>query len=253
MKETEESEFIFGVHPVMQALQRGDGIDKLLIQKGISPEHFKPLNDAAHQAGIPYQLVPKEKLSRITRANHQGVIAYTTPVQFYDWEQTVEELLQTDGVPVILYLDCITDVRNMGAIARSAFCFGVTTLLIPARGSARISGDAVKTSAGALLSQKVCRVFKPNEMFDQLKQWGFQIVACTEKGALDLSEANLSKPSVIILGSEDTGISPEWLKIADLKVKIPMNTATVGSFNVSVAGGIVLYEVTRQRQIESKH
>ena len=248
MKEANfEEEIIFGVHPVLEALKNGAEIDKLLIQKGIAPEHFKPLNAAAHQAQIPYQLVPKEKLNRLTRANHQGVIAFISSVSFFDWEQVVEETLKKGKVPLLLYLDGITDVRNFGAIARSAYCFGVDGILIPARGSARIGGDAMKTSAGALVHQKVCRVFKPLDMFDALLQMGFNLIACTEKAKDFIYQADFTKPTVILMGSEDEGLSHEIISKCQNHVKIPMVSTSIGSLNVSVATGTVLYEVTRQR------
>lgn len=245
-----EEEIIFGVHPVLEALKNGADIDKLLIQKGIAPEHFKPLNAAAHDAQIPYQLVPKEKLNRLTRANHQGVIAFISAISFFDWEQVVDETLKKGKVPLLLYLDGVTDVRNFGAIARSAYCFGVDAILIPARGSARIGGDAMKTSAGALMHQKVCRVFKPLDMFDTLLLRGFNLIACTEKAKSFSFEANFTQPTVILMGSEDEGLSHDITAKCQHHVKIPMVNQSIGSLNVSVATGAMLYEVNRQRLIK---
>jgi 23S rRNA (guanosine2251-2'-O)-methyltransferase len=195
---------------------------------------------------IPVSYVPKEKLMQYSRINHQGLVAFLSPVDFQPIDEVLQRVFEQGEDPFLLILDRITDVRNFGAICRTAECAGVHAVIVPARGSARIGGDAVKTSAGALMHIPVCRSMNLKDTLQFLKDSGMRIVGASEKGNAQLFEAELSGPLGIIMGSEETGISPEYLKKCDAMLNIPMRGET-SSLNVSVAAGIMLYEVVRQR------
>jgi len=191
------------------------------------------------------QFVPTEKLDRITAGNHQGVIAYVAPIEYAVIETLVEEKLEKGEKPLVLVLDRITDVRNFGAIARTAECQGVDAILIPSKGSALVSADAVKTSAGALNRIPVCKTDDLKNTLFYLQQCGLRIVACTEKSKIPLYEVNLRGPVAIILGSEENGITSDLLNLSDIKARIPLR-GEIASLNVGVAAGMILYEKTRQ-------
>ncbi|MCA0429950.1 MAG: 23S rRNA (guanosine(2251)-2'-O)-methyltransferase RlmB [Bacteroidetes bacterium] len=237
---------IFGTRAVIEAVQAGKTLEKILIQKGLSNELYHQLRKAIKDTTIPLQFVPIEKLQRITTKNHQGVVAFLTEITYYNCEDLLTEVVEQGKIPFVLILDRITDVRNFGAIARSAECAGIDFIIIPTRGAAQINGDAIKTSAGALHKLRVCREDNLKNSIDYLKNSGLQIVACHEKTTNNYYDANFNKPTAIIMGSEENGISGEYLKRADYEVKIPMagNTA---SLNVSVATGIILFEALKQR------
>lgn len=241
-----ETEFIFGMRPVIEAIRAGKQIDKLLVKKGLRGELYHELMEAVHDSNIPWQIVPQEKLDHLTRKNHQGVIAWLSLIEFQNLENILPALFEGGAEPLIMVLDGVSDVRNFGAIVRSAACFGAHTIIIPEKNSARITADAMKASAGALNSFPVCRVKSITKSVSYLKESGLKIIAATEKSDMRLDKASVSGPAAIILGSEDRGISRELLDLSDIQVAIPM-TGNIGSLNVSVSAGILLYEVKRQR------
>lgn len=241
-----EGTLIFGIRAIIEAINAGKAIDKILLQKGLSNELFNQLRQALRGSEIPFQFVPPEKLKRLTDKNHQGAIAYIAEVNYYSTEDLLAEVFEAGKTPLVLILDRVTDVRNFGAIARSAECAGVDFIVIPSRGAAQINGDAIKTSAGALHRLKVCREDNLKNTIEYLKEYGLQIVACHEKTDKFIYDADFKKPTAIIMGSEENGISGEYLKRSDVQVKIPM-TGNIASLNVSVATGVVLFEVVHQR------
>ncbi|MCE3259011.1 MAG: rRNA methylase, putative, group 3 [Bacteroidetes bacterium] len=242
----DEQNLIFGMRAVIEAINAGKEIEKILLQKGLSNELYNQLRQALRGQTIPIQFVPPEKLKRITDKNHQGVVAYLTEITYYDTEELLSRVFEKGRIPLVLILDRITDVRNFGAVARSAECAGVDFIIIPARGAAQINGDAIKTSAGALHRLPVCREENLKNTIDYLKESGLQIVACHEKTEKLIYDADLKKPTAIIMGSEENGISGEYLKKSDVQVKIPM-PGKIASLNVSVATGIILFEAVKQR------
>ena len=247
----EKSTLIFGIRAVIEAINAGKEPDKIMLQNGLSGELFSELRKILQGTKIPFQFVPSEKLNRITSKNHQGVIAFLSEIQYYDVEDIIPVIFEEGQTPLILILDRITDVRNFGAIARTAECSGVHAIVIPSRGAAQVNGDAVKTSAGALHKIKVCRSNNLKDTLDYLKESGLQIISCTEKTDQFLYAVDFTAPSAIIMGSEEDGISGEYLKRSDHKVKIPM-PGTIESLNVSVATGVILYEAVRQRIANSE-
>ena len=242
-----ETDFIFGMHPVIEAIKAGKQIDKLLIKRGLRGELYHDLMIVVNDYDIPWQIVPQEKLDFITRKNHQGVIAWISLVEFQSIENILPALFEGGAEPLLLLLDGISDVRNFGAIVRSAACFGAHAIIIPDKNSARINADAIKASAGALNSFPVCRVKSITRCVNYLKESGLKIIAATEKSGTVVNSVNLTGPSAIILGSEDKGISRELLDLSECQVAIPIE-GSIGSLNVSVSAGIMLYEVIRQRQ-----
>lgn len=222
-------------------------MEKVLLQKDLRSPQLPQLKHLIKVFNIPVQYVPKEKLNRITRKNHQGVIAFPSPIIYHKLEQLLPGIYEKGKEPFLLVLDRITDVGNMGAIARSAECSGVHGIVVPTKGSAQISSHTVKSSAGAIYKIPVCREDNLKQAIELLKDSGLKIIACTEKAEGFCDEVDLSGPCALIMGSEETGISQEYLKRADHLVKIPM-FGDIGSLNVSVATGIILYEVQRQRR-----
>lgn len=238
---------IYGARAVMEAMEAGLEIDKILIKAGLDSELRQDVSDAARSAGIPLQQVPVEKIERVVRgANHQGVLAYVSLVANVDLEELLLQVKESGETPLLLALDGVTDVRNLGAIARTAECMGAHALILPQQGSARINGDAVKVSAGALNHLPVCRVAHLQDAVHILQSYGVEIAACSEKAGQTVFEADLSGSVCLVFGSEEKGISQRIMKSADHLVKIPL-TGKIESLNVSVAAGMVLMEVTRQR------
>lgn len=236
---------IFGVRAVIEAIKAEREIDKILIQKGMNKDLFLELKNALKGKNYPLQFVPAEKLRALTEMNHQGVIAISSPVSYFKIESLVEELLAEGKEPVILALDRITDVRNFGAIARTAECMGVDAIVIPSKGSATVTADAVKTSAGALNRIKVCKTDNLKDSLFYIQQCGLRLVAATEKSKIQLYETNLRGSVAIIMGSENDGISSDLINLADISCRIPMS-GEIASLNVGVAAGMVLYERIRQ-------
>jgi len=241
-----EENLIFGTRAVIEAVNAGKEIDKIIIQKGLSNQLYTELRKAIKDLDIPIQIVPPEKINRITTKNHQGVLAFIAQVTYYEAEDMLATVFEKGKVPLVLILDRITDVRNFGAIARSADCAGVDFIVIPSRGAAQINADAVKTSAGALNRIPVCREENLKNTIEYFKESGLQIVACHEKTDSYHYDADLTKPTAIIMGSEENGISNEYIKRSDIQVKIPM-VGNIASLNVSVATGIILFEAVKQR------
>ncbi|MEQ1733892.1 MAG: 23S rRNA (guanosine(2251)-2'-O)-methyltransferase RlmB [Bacteroidia bacterium] len=242
MKDT----LIYGTRAVIEAIESGKTIDKLMIQKGLSNALTGDLFKACRDNNIPYQLVPPERVNRETRANHQGVIAFMSAVEYQNIEEIIAQCNEKGEIPLLLMLDGITDVRNFGAIVRTANCAGVHAIIIPSRGGAMINADAIKTSAGALHTSAVCKVDNLKATVYLLKEYGIQIVSCTEKTDSLYTAHAYTQPTAIIMGAEDTGISNELIKLSDVKAKLPL-LGNIESLNVSVACGVLLYEVVRQR------
>lgn len=230
----------------MEAILSGRELESIYIQRGVSGPLLSELKTLLRDREIQYQQVPVEKLNRITAKNHQGVAAFISPIVYQKIEEIVTAVYERGEVPLILVLDNITDVRNMGAIARTAECAGVHALVVPSRGSAQINPDAIKTSAGALYNIPVCRVDSLLKTAKFLQESGLQLIACTEKTNDFLYVPEYTAPSAIIVGSEEDGISNELLRIADHLAKIPM-AGTIASLNVSVSAGVILYEAVRQK------
>ena len=247
MKITRYENAIFGLRPIIEAIQAGKEIDTLFIQKGLKNELFQELWQLVRAHKVNYKHVPVEKLNRLTRKNHQGVFAFISPISFHKTDSIVQEVFENGETPLFLILDRITDVRNFGAIVRSAECAGAQTIIVPQKGSAAINGDALKTSAGALHNIPICREFNLKATIEYLKNSGLQIIGCTEKTENFIYQTNLTIPTAIIMGSEEDGISDEYLKLCDYKVGIPMK-GNIGSLNVSGSAGVVLYEAVRQKQ-----
>ena len=242
----DKSELIFGVRAVIEAIQAGIEIDKILVNKDIQSALSKELFAALKGTLIPVQRVPVERINKITRKNHQGVLAFISSVTYQKTEDLVPFLFEEGKNPFFIMLDGVTDVRNFGAIARTCECAGVDAVIIPAKGSVTVNADAMKTSAGALHTLPVCREKSLKETLNYLKNSGFKIVAATEKGDYDYTSADYSGPLCIIMGAEDTGVSYENLALCDEWVKIPI-LGTIQSLNVSVAAGILMYEALKQR------
>ena len=239
-------DMIFGIRSVIEAIKSGKDIDKVLLKKGPGGELYQEVFELIRERQIPFQFVPVEKINRITRKNHQGVIAFISPVTFYDIENYLPTLFEEGKNPFILVLDEVTDVRNFGAIVRTAECAGVDAMLIPEKGAARMNADAVKTSAGALHLMPVCRARDLRRAVLYLQQSGLRLIAATEKSSGDYIHGDYTGPVAIIMGSEETGINPQILALADERVKIPV-LGQIQSLNVSVAAGLLVYEVVRQR------
>lgn len=243
-----KSDFLFGIRSVIEAIRSGKEIEKVLVKKGLQGELYEELVATMKEAKISWQEVPLDRINRATRKNHQGVIAFVSAITYQDLENTLICLFEEGKNPLILVLDGITDIRNMGAIARSAECAGVHAIVIPEKGGAPINADAVKTSAGALYNIPVSRVHNLYKSLEYLQNSGLKIVAATEKGSDDYTKIDFTGPTAIVLGAEDTGVSSQVLKICDQGAKIPI-VGTIGSLNVSVAAGVLVYEVLRQRSL----
>ncbi len=241
-----KSNLIYGIHSVMEAIEAGKTIDKIFVQNGLKGDLIFELKNLIHDRKLFINFVPKEKIDRLTTKNHQGVAAFITDVEYDDIEALVPQIFERSEVPLLLVLDGVTDVRNFGAIARSAYCAGVHAIIIPANGAAPINEDAIKTSAGALHHIAVCKVNNLKTTLNYLKECGIALVACTEKSKDTIYNANFNQPVAIVMGSEDKGISASVLQMMDSKVAIPIQ-GSIGSLNVSVATGVTLFEALRQR------
>lgn len=242
----ENKDYIFGIRAVIEAIKSGKQIDKLMIRSGLKGELFFELIELVKELEIPMQYVPNDRINRVTRKNHQGVLAYISPIEYQHIENILPTIFEEGRTPFVVVLDQVSDVRNFGAITRSAECAGVDAIIIPEKGSARISGDAVKTSAGALHKIPVCRVKSLSKTLKYLQESGIQIVAATEKAENFYYQTDLTIPTAILVGSEDKGVAMEYLKVADQMVKIPL-LGEIESLNVSVAASILMYEAVKQR------
>jgi len=244
--ENDNQYYLYGMHPVTDAVRQGRKFERILFRKGLEGEQFRALLDEVTQRGIPYQFVPGEKMNRIVKGAHQGVVAYLAQIDYVSFEEMVEGALSRKANPIFLLLDGISDVRNLGAIARSAECAGVDGIVVPERGSAAINADAVKTSAGALLRIPTARVPNLRTALYYFRDSDFQIVAASEKAEDAMYDVNFRKASVIVMGSEGSGISEPVLSLCTVGARIPMSGQT-GSLNVSVAAALVMFEAVRQR------
>ncbi len=237
---------LFGIRAVLEAIHSGKIIDKVFLQKGLQGSLSRELQKTLKEHRINTAEVPVEKLNRLTRKNHQGVVAFTSPVAFHDLEELVIATVESGQTPLFLLLDQLSDVRNFGAIIRTAACVGVHGIIIQKKGGAPVSADTIKTSAGAIFSIPICKVDHIKDAIYYMQASGIQVVAATEKTDSLLYETDFQKPTAIIMGSEGKGVSPAILKLADAKAKLPM-VGKISSLNVSVACGAILYEVVRQR------
>lgn len=242
-----KEEILYGFQPVLEAIKSGKEIEKLFLQTTIHPSKLKDIKSEATIHEIPFQFVPREKLNKLTRQNHQGIIAIVSPISYVDYTQLLPMLYEQGKTPLFLILDKVTDVRNLGSIARSAECSGVDAMILPAKGSAMINSDAIKTSAGALNRLAVCRVSNLKETLIFLKESGIELIGAKENSTTTYFQASYKNPLAIIMGSEEKGVSEEYLKLCDQVVSIPM-VGEIQSLNVSVAAGILLFEALKQRK-----
>lgn len=240
--------YVYGIRAVIEAIDSGKDIDKVMIRRDLTGDLIRELMAKIKEYDIPMQKVPQEKLNRITMKNHQGAIALLSPVKYQRLEHLVPLFYEEGRNPLVLILDGITDTRNFGAIGRSADCAGVDAIVIPERNSVSVTPDALKTSAGGLFYVPVCREKSIVEAVRYLRDNGYRIVAATEKGAEDYTKADYTVPVAIVMGNEETGIGDEVLRMSDDLAAIPMR-GNIGSLNVSVAAGVMLYEAVRQRMI----
>ncbi len=245
----EKSDYIFGLRAIIEAIEAGKDIDKILVKTDINGDLARELLSKAKEYGVLVRRVPQEKLNRITMKNHQGAIAILAAVPYHKLDNMIPMLYEEGRNPMMIVLDGVTDIRNFGAIARTACCAGADAIVIPSHNSVSITADAIKTSAGALFHIPVCREKSTLDAVKQLKENGYKIVAATEKGAKNYTKVDYNVPVAIVMGAEETGISDEVIRIADDLAAIPI-IGDISSLNVSVAAGIMIYEVVRQRKME---
>ena len=242
-----ETATIFGIRAIIEAINSGKTLRKIYLQKGLNSNLFGELNGLIKEHSIATSYVPVEKLNRLSKnGNHQGVAAQISPIEFGDLDTIISAALENKQVPLFLVLDRISDVRNFGAMIRTAECTGVTAIVIQKQGNAPISADTIKTSAGAAFNIPICKVDHIKDAVFQFQAAGIQLVAATEKATDLIYDIDLTMPTALILGAEDTGIHPSILKLVDFKAKLPI-VGDIASLNVSVACGALLYEATRQR------
>jgi len=239
-------DIIYGIRPVIEAIESGKTIDKVFIQRGSGGDLMRELTLLIRKKNVPSQLVPIEKLHRMVTGNHQGAIAFISAIDYANIFDVIPTIYERGEDPFIIVLDRITDVRNLGAICRSAECAGAHAVVLPTQNSAQINEDAIKTSAGAIHNIPICRHNNLKEVFDFLKNSGISIIGVTEKAKDLYFESDYNKPLCLVVGNEGEGISPEYFRYFNQEVKIPM-AGTIESLNVSVASGIILFEVLRQR------
>lgn len=242
----EKDEYIYGTRAVIEAINTGKNIEKVYIKTGLNNDLYQQLISLIKENEIAFQFVPLEKINRITRKNHQGVLAFISPIEYTSIEMLIPSIFESGREPLLLILDQITDVRNFGAIARTAECAGVDAIIIPEKGMARIGADAIKTSAGALHFVPICKVPNLFRTIQFLKDSGIQVVAATEKSDKIYTEGDLKMPMAIVMGSEESGISQSILNIVDQQLKIPLY-GKIESLNVSVSAALMVYEAVRQR------
>ncbi|WP_407557300.1 23S rRNA (guanosine(2251)-2'-O)-methyltransferase RlmB [Winogradskyella sp. 4-2091] len=238
---------IFGIRAIIEAIKSGKTIDKVFMQKGLQGELFKELENIIRAEGINSSYVPVEKINRLTRGNHQGAVAQISPIAFHDIDEMVMEVLESNKTPLFLLLDQLSDVRNFGAIVRTAECTGVDGIIIQKKGGAPINGDTIKTSAGAIFKIPICKVDHIKDAVFHMQSSGIKVIAATEKAKNYLYDVSFKEPCAIIMGSEGRGINPSVLKVVNEQAKLPI-LGDIESLNVSVACGAFLYEAVRQRQ-----
>lgn len=248
MKEKEN--IIFGIHPIIEAIKSGKEIDKIYIQQDIQGPGLTELRNVIKKSKVPFSHVPVQRLNKYTQGNHQGVVGFISPIETQDIEDVLTQVFEQGKVPLVLVLDRITDVRNFGAITRTAECMGVHAIVVPKRESAQINEDAIKTSSGAIYRLPICKVDNLTDTIFLLKDSGLNVVSCTEKTDQLISSVDFTEPTAIILGNEENGIANQLLKNSNNLVKIPM-VGEITSLNVSVAAGMVIYEASKQRLVKS--
>lgn len=241
-----KADYIFGIRAVIEAVEAGKEFEKIFIKKDLKGDLSRELLEALKGTGISVQRVPIEKINRISTKNHQGVIGWVSPVEYQQIENVLPMIYEKGEIPFVLVLDGLTDVRNFGAIARTAECAGVHAIVIPAKNAASVTADAIKTSAGALLKIPVCRIHSMEKAIKYLKNSGLSLVAASEKGTDLFEEQTFDGPIALVMGAEDRGVSMEVKRYADKMVRIPM-VGTIKSLNVSVAAGVIVFEVLKQR------
>ena len=237
---------IFGIRAIIEAINAGETIDKVFLQKGLKGELFTEFESLLRKNDVNCSYVPIEKLNRLTRSNHQGAVAQISPIEFHDMEQLVLKVMGSGKTPLFLLLDQISDVRNFGAIIRTAECTGVSGIIIQKKGGAPVNGDTIKTSAGAVFKVPICKVDHIKDAVFYMQASDIKVIAATEKTENTLYDVSFKEPCAIIMGSEDRGINPSILKVVDDKAKLPL-LGDIESLNVSVACGAFLYEAVRQR------
>lgn len=248
--EQKKEDFIFGLRPVMEAIEAGKTIDKIFLQNGLQGQIYANLKKLLGKHGLRANYVPVEKLNRFTRKNHQGVVAFISDVPFHKIEDILPQIFEEGKSPFLLILDRLTDVRNFGAICRTAECVGVDAIIIPEKGAAPINSDAIKTSAGAIYNIKICKEKNLAHTIDFLQQSGVAVFAASEKAQKLIYDVDFTEPCALVMGNEETGISKEVFHHSDEKIKLPIVGKTQ-SLNVSVACGAILYEAVRQKHISS--
>ena len=246
MKQVKEKNMIFGIRAVIEAIDAGKELDKVFIRREMGGELAKELFDKLKDIQVPIQKVPLEKLNKLTMKNHQGVVAYISSIEYQRIENIIPALYEAGKDPFIVILDGVTDVRNFGAIARTCECAGVDAIIVPMKGGAAANADAIKTSAGALHVIPVCRENSLHNTVSFLQKCGIKVIAASEKASHDYSKTDYRGPLAIVMGAEDVGISPDILRIVDDMVSIPI-LGQIGSLNVSVATGVIVYEAVKQR------
>ena len=240
------NDIVFGTRPVLEAINSGKTLEKLFIQKNLKKEILEKIKSKLSNKKINISYVPKEKLNRITKKNHQGIICYISPISYQPIEEIIQRVFEKGKDPFVIILDRITDTRNFGAISRVADASGVDAIIIPEKESAIITSDSIKTSAGAINYIPICKVKSLKSTANFLKESGLKLVSCTEKGDKKFYDADLTSPCCIILGSEKDGISNSLMDISDERLNIPMK-GNVESLNVSSSASVILFEVVRQR------
>ncbi|MFD0860793.1 23S rRNA (guanosine(2251)-2'-O)-methyltransferase RlmB [Sungkyunkwania multivorans] len=238
---------IYGLRAIIEAIESGENIDKIFLQRGLKGDLFKRLEQLSQNNNINLSYVPQQKLDRLSKRNHQGAIAYIAPIAFVDIDDLITNALNTDRPPLFLLLDQLSDVRNFGAIIRTAECTGVNGIIIQKKGGAPINADTIKTSAGAIFKIPICKVDHIKDAIYHLQSADIQVVAATEKASKDIYDLDLKSATAIVMGSEGKGINPSVLKIVDHHGKLPI-LGEIASLNVSVACGAILYETVRQRK-----
>lgn len=244
-KRTDSNSLIFGIHPVLEAIEAGKELEKVYVKKGLTSDVMGRIRKELRTRNVPMQEVPQEKLNRLTTKNHQGIVAMLSPIEYVDVMEAVRGAFEQGADPLVLVLDRVSDVGNFGAICRSAECAGAHGLLMPLRGSAQVNPVAVKTSAGAVFNLNIGRTPDLKRALMQLQASGLRVIACTEKSEKTIYDTDLTGPLAVVMGSEEDGIDPALQQVADERVSIPMAGST-GSLNVSVAAGIILFERLRQ-------
>ena len=242
----QKTERIYGIRAIIEAVNSEKPIDKVFIQRGLKGDLSKELESLLRKKQINTSYVPIEKLNRLTKNNHQGAVANISPITLYNFEELVETIIENNDTPLLLLLDQVSDVRNFGAIIRTAECTGVHGIVVPKHGSAPITADTVKTSAGAIFKIPIAKVDHIKDAVHYLQASGIKVVAATEKTEKLIFNVKLDEPLAIVMGAEGKGISPSTLKAVDEKAKLPL-LGEIGSLNVSVACAVFLYEAVRQR------